>query len=70
MTAMTLPLPADLHELYRREAFERRTSITKLIVDRLRDAAPTGTGCDVCGAPATPARPQGFRFCAEHGGRS
>lgn len=35
MKAMTLRLPDDLHEQLRTEAFEKRTSITALILDAL-----------------------------------
>lgn len=48
--AMTLRLPDDLHEGLRQEAFDRRTSITALIVERL--SAPVQAAepeCTTCG---------------------
>lgn len=35
MKAMTLRLPDDLHEQLRQEAFEKRTTITALIIDAI-----------------------------------
>jgi predicted transcriptional regulator len=37
MTALTLRLPDDLHEELRREAFNKRTTITALILEALRN---------------------------------
>lgn len=65
---LTLRLPDDLHEHYRRRAFEERTTITALIIAALAPPPVTGPGrCDVCGAPRVRiTTPGAIRLCAEH----
>lgn len=75
--AMTLRLPDELYEELRREAFEKRVSLTSLVVAALRlrkplrDAATrfedARSGCDSCGRPhVMVSTPGGFRFCQDH----
>lgn len=42
MTALTLRLPDELHEQLRQEAFEKRTTITALILEALRNRQKEG----------------------------
>ena len=66
--ALTLRMPDDLHEHYRRRAFEERTTITALLIAALTPPRPTGPGlCDVCGQPSVRiTTPGAIRLCAEH----
>ncbi len=66
--ALTLRLPDEIHERLRREAFDKRTSVTALIIDALTATKqPTANGCDVCGEPhVMVSTPGAIRFCAEH----
>lgn len=66
--AMTLRIPDDLYERLRKEAFEKRISITQLVVTAIEKSAPgSSTGCDTCGAPYVQVTtPGGFRFCEKH----
>lgn len=66
---MTLRLPDEMHESLRREAFDRRVSMTSIIQDAIEHRRVNGSlGCDVCGSPKVVhvSTPGGFRFCAEH----
>ena len=66
--AMTLRLPAAMHEALRRRAFDERTSINALIIAALADLPKPGTLCDkrTCWNQPTHVVAGGFHFCAEH----
>lgn len=66
--AMTLRIPDDLYERLRKEAFDKRVSITSLVIGAIEKAAPgSSLGCDSCGAPyVMVTTPGGFRFCEKH----
>lgn len=67
--AITLRLPIALHEALRTEAFNRRVSMSSIIMKAVADRTEKpGTLCDWANCWNTPARidPGGFHFCEEH----
>ena len=68
--AFTLRLPDDVYERLRQEGFNKRVSITSLILSAIERGRPgNGLGCDQCGRPITHITKMGFHFCELHGDR-
>lgn len=69
---MSLRMPDDVAEDLRVEAFQKRVSVTSLIVSAIENRPRhTSRGCDVCRRPHTMiSTPGGFRFCDEHAPRT